>query len=71
MKIPSNIMNIHELVDMINEMQYIDCKKDDYYDTTYESIIFYLNWCKNWFLIQQIDNIDYKKIKEILHNDKN
>ena len=58
------IMSINDLVKMIEEMEYIDCKKDDYYDVTYESIMFYLNFCKSWFLIQKIDKIDLKESGE-------
>lgn len=55
------IMPINDLIKMIEEMEYIDCKKDDYYDVTYESIMFYLNFCKSWFLIQKIDEIELKE----------
>lgn len=65
MKIPNNIMDINELVKMIEEMEYIDCKKDDYNDVTYESIMFYLNFCKGWFVMQQID-----KLKDEILNGK-
>lgn len=54
----NKIMNINELIEMIDENGYIDCKKVDYYDTTYESIMFYLNFCKNWFLMQTVDKLN-------------
>lgn len=66
----NNIMQINELIKIIQE--------DKYYDgAIYESIMFYLNYCKNWFMLQQLDkledelisgtsNIDSKELLSIL-----
>lgn len=59
------VMHIIDLVKMIEEMGYIDCKKENYNDATYESILFYLKFCQSWFLMQQID-----KLKDELINGK-
>ena len=46
----NDIIQIDELIKTIQENEYIDCSKDDLYDgSIYESIMFYLNFCKNWF----------------------
>ena len=46
----NNIIKIDELIKTIQENEYIDCSKDDLYDgAIYESIMFYLDFCKNWF----------------------
>lgn len=55
----NNIMQIDELIKTIQENEYIDCSKDDLYDgVIYESIMFYLNFCKNWFMFQQLDKLE-------------
>jgi hypothetical protein len=55
----NNIIQIDELIRSIQENEYIDCSKDDLYDGgIYESIMFYLNFCKNWFIFQQLDKLE-------------
>lgn len=55
----NNIIQINELIKTIQENEYIDCSKDDLYDgSIYESIMFYLNFCKNWFMFQQLDKLE-------------
>ena len=62
----NNIIQINELIKAIQENEYIDCSKDDLYDgNIYESIIFYLNFCKNWFMFQQLDKLEDELINGI------
>ena len=48
------IMHIIDLVKMVEEMGYIDCKKENSDDATYESILFYLKFCQSYFLMRQM-----------------
>lgn len=55
----NDIINIDGLIKTIEENEYIDCSKDDLYDgVIYDSIMFYLKFCKGWFIGQQVDKLE-------------